>query len=149
MGTWGIEPFENDSACDWSYGLEETEDLSLVREALSNVLEEADDYLDADLAVEALAACEVIARLKGCGGRRDPFTEAVDQWVEAHPQPVPTGVVASAVAAIDRILSGPSELLDLWREGGDFNTWLASVRELQRRVQGESLPPSCGTDDLN
>jgi hypothetical protein len=39
MGAWSHEPFGNDDANDWAYGLEEAEDLSYVEEALNAVLE--------------------------------------------------------------------------------------------------------------
>ena len=39
-------------------------------------------YLDVDAACEGLAACEVVARLKGNWGARNAYTETVDKWVE-------------------------------------------------------------------
>ncbi len=130
MGAWGVDTFENDMALDWVLGLEETSDLELVRATLQGVVETG-DYLDADPACEALAACEVIAALKGRWGAHD---ETVDQWVEAHPGPPPDALVTLAVAAIDRVLAEPSELLDLWKETADFDAWKASVASLRTRV---------------
>jgi len=134
MGAWGAGSFDNDTACDWSYGLEEVNDLSLVVKTLSQVLDTQDEYLDADLGSEALGACEVIARLKGHWGPRNPYTETVDKWVEAHPIVVSPDHLQSAVAAIERILRPPSELLDLWQEG-DGAEWRKAVEELRSRVQ--------------
>lgn len=71
MGAWGCDTFENDAACDWGYELEEAGDLSLVEAALDAVLADEEECLDADLGSEALAACEVLARLQGGGGQRD------------------------------------------------------------------------------
>ena len=71
MGTWSHEPFGNDSANDWAYGLEGLDDFSLVVEAIQNVLATGDDYLDADLAVEAIAAAEVLAKAIGRGTQSD------------------------------------------------------------------------------
>lgn len=134
MGAWSADAFGNDTACDWSYGLEEVEDLGLVREAFEAVLDIEDDYLESDLACEGLAACEVIARLKGNWGLRNPYSETTDKWVEMHPMRPPENLVQTALAVIDRILAPPSELLDLWEEG-DASEWRAAVDDLRERVR--------------
>ena len=91
MGAWGNNTFENDTACDWGYTLEEAADLAPVEAAIAAVLDADGRYIDADAASEALAACEVIARLKGNWGVRDSYTESIDRWVESHPiTPGPT-----------------------------------------------------------
>lgn len=136
MGAWGTDSFDNDTACDWSYDLEEADDLSLVRETLARVFEEGDEYLDSDAACEALAACEVIARLKGNWGQRNAHTETVDEWVESHAITPPADLVEQAVAAIGRILTPPSELLELWEESADGDAWHQAVEKLRARVRG-------------
>ena len=133
MGAWSADAFGNDAACDWASGLEDVDDLRLVRRALDAVLSVSDDYLDSDVACEGLAACEVVARLKGHWGIRNAYTETVDQWVEAHPIKPPENLVRAALAAIARILSPPSELLELWEEA-DAEEWRAAVEDLQHRV---------------
>lgn len=133
MGAWSADAFGNDAACDWASGLEDVHDLRLVRRALDAVLSGSDDYLDSDIACEGLAACEVVARLKGHWGLRNAYTETVDQWVEAHPIKPPENLVRAALAAIARILSPPSELLELWEEA-DAEEWRAAVEDLQHRV---------------
>ena len=82
MGTWSAEPFGNDTAADWAYGLEETSDFSLIQETLNAVVQE-DDYLDADFAQEAVAAAETLAKLLGRGSQVDAYTESVDEWVQS------------------------------------------------------------------
>jgi hypothetical protein len=106
-----------------------------VRQALDAVVEVGDEDLDSDEACRALAACEVIARLKGNWGKRDAYTERVDKWVEAHPQTPPPDLVTLALSAIDRIRTEPSELLELWEESS-AEKWQASVDDLRRRVAG-------------
>ena len=133
MGAWDVDTFDNDTACDWSAELDDTTDLNLVREALAAVLDVGDEYLDSDDACIALAACEVIARLKGNWGKRDSYTEAVDKWVESHPQTPSAELVNAALAAIDRIRRQPSELLELWEEA-DAAAWHAAVDDLRQRV---------------
>ncbi len=133
MGTWDIDTFDNDTACDWAYELEETEDLSLVQETLAKALQDEEE-LDADAACCALAACEVIARLKGKPGKRDAYTETVDAWAQAHdlhPDPV---LIETANRVLDRALGNDSELRELWEETEHYDAWKASVTNLKERV---------------
>jgi hypothetical protein len=133
MGAWSKDSFGNDTACDWAYGLENTSDLSLVRETLQKVVD-SDEYLEAPDAEEAIAAAEVIARLKGNFGQRDSYSETTDSWVAAHPQRLPQDLVNLADQALDRILRPPSELLELWRESDEFEAWQGSVLDLRNRA---------------
>jgi hypothetical protein len=134
MGAWGGNTFDNDTARDWAYGLEDTHDLALVTSALQAVVGSGAEPLDADLACEALAACEVIARLKGQWGARDAYTEIVDAWVVAHPAAPTSDLVSAATTAIDRVLSPPSDLVDLWNDSADAEQWRAAVADLRERV---------------
>ena len=79
MGAWGVLAFDNDTANDWAYDLEGVQGLSVVNTAFAE-LEQEGDYLDSDFACNALAACEVIARLKGRAGYQNAYTEKVDSW---------------------------------------------------------------------
>jgi len=40
MGAWGTGNFDNDTALDWVYDLEDREDLSLVVDTIDAVLQE-------------------------------------------------------------------------------------------------------------
>lgn len=134
MGTWGTGIFDNDVACDWASTFGEADDLTLVRDALEAVLEIGDEYLDADIATEALAACEVLARLNGKWGTRDAYSEPIDAWIKAHPIPPPAELRALATQTIDRVLRAPSELTELWAETDQNTEWLATVADLRARV---------------
>jgi len=136
MGTWTTDAFGNDDACDWAYGLEETDDLSLVEETLDAVLSIGSDYLEAPAAAEALAAIEVIARLQGNWGEQNSYSEAVDNWVKKSKFSPSPALVNKAHGAIQRILAEKSELKDLWEETDDYEAWVASVRELRGRIRG-------------
>lgn len=137
MGTWGVGAFDNDAAADWALTLESANDLTLVQRELEAVLQAGDDYLEADQACYALAACEVVARLKGNWGQRDAYSEPADRWVAAYlaadPAPLPPRLIKDALSAVDRILRPPSELLSLWQEA-DAKDWLSAVRDLRSRV---------------
>jgi hypothetical protein len=134
MGAWDADSFDNDLACDWAYGLDDVADLSLVRATIGSVATRREDYLDSDEACEAIAACEVVARLKGNWGKRDAYSKTVDDWVQTHPIQPPDELVQQALQAIDRILTPPSELLVLWDEGGFNEKWRAKMADLRARV---------------
>jgi hypothetical protein len=131
MGAWGVGTFDNDTACDWKYDLEKAKDLSIVVETLGAVLAVGDDYLDSDEACNGLAACEVVARLKGNWGTRNSYTESLDNWVLAHPQSPSEEMVGDAVAVIERVLTEPSELMELWEDNAE---WKESIEDLRKRV---------------
>jgi hypothetical protein len=137
MGVWGHEPFANDAAADWAHDLTAYDDLALVEGTLDAALSDADEYVDLDLGCEALAACEVVARLRGNWGRRDAYSEPADRWVEEHPLTVPSRVLRRAIKTLDRLLGDASELRELWDEGTAGDDWRAVVLDLRRRVEAE------------
>lgn len=132
MGAWGAGAFDNDDACDWVDDLENVRDLSIVRDALRVVIETAETYLELPEASSALAACEVIASLRGNRGDTS-HSQTVDRWVQANPHDVPPDLIEAAVAAIDRILGPASELRELWEEA-ESGEWIAAVTDLRSRV---------------
>jgi hypothetical protein len=134
MGAWGIGFFDNDTACDWGYELADSADLSILEEAFDKVLEVGGDYLEAPDAEEALAAAEVVARLQGNWGPRNSYTETVDTWVEKKGLKVSEDVVTKAKAVINRVVTEPSELLELWQESPEFEAWKTLVEQLGKRV---------------
>jgi hypothetical protein len=133
MGAWGAGTFDNDTACDWVADLEQALDLSAVVGALNAVVAVGDDYLELDPACEALAACEVIALLKGNVGGKYRYPEEVDGWVKAHPVKPSDELTRAALEAIDRILAPSSELLELWDEQ-DGSEWRSAVSDLRSRI---------------
>jgi hypothetical protein len=134
MGAWSHESFGNDDACDWASQLEGTQGLKLVEATLDKVLASGDEYLEAPEASEAIAAAEAVARLQGNSGRRDPYSEAVDTWVEEVKLTPSQALATKARRALDRVVSEPSELLELWQEGEEGGVWLASIAELKARI---------------
>ena len=133
MGAWGVLAFDNDHANDWADGLDDVTDLSLVQSTFAEV-SEADGYLEAPTASEALAACEVLARLLGHPGYQNSYTEKVDEWVRQHPAVPSSTMLARATAVIDRVLGDNSELRELWEEG-DSAEWLSAVEDLRGRLR--------------
>jgi hypothetical protein len=133
MGAWGKNPFDNDIACDWAGHLKDEEDLALVRDTIASVVSTGSDYLELEVACEALAACEVVAWLKGNWGNRSANGEDAEAWVRQHPIAPPAELVHQAVQALDRIVSPPSELLE--DVEGDVE-WHAVLTDLRARVSG-------------
>ncbi len=134
MGAWGIGNFDNDTAADWALEFENSEDLTLVKEIIEQVLNGDEEYLDADLACEALAAIEVVARLGGNWGEKSAYSEPVDNWVEEHNLAVSPDLIADCIKTIDRILGKNSELNELWKESEDYEAWKGRLEDLKNRV---------------
>jgi hypothetical protein len=125
--------FDNDDANDWAYGLDGVSDLSLVESAFAEVESASDGNLEPGPACNALAACEVLARLRGRPGYTNAYTEKVDRWVAAHQVEPPSRLIARGGAAIVRILGPDSELREVWEEVGD-EEWRAAVEDLRNRM---------------
>lgn len=134
MGTWSHEAFGNDTASDWAFVLEETNDLTLLESTLDAVLDAGGEYLDAADAEAALAAIEVIAHLQGRPGNDEPETEVVRNWVERTALKPGPELLAKAHRVIDRILGKDSELAELWQEAGEEEPWSDAVRDLKARI---------------
>jgi hypothetical protein len=134
MGAWGVLAFDNDEACDWASGVSRVNDLSLVICAFAAVPESDAAYFRAHDACNALAACEVLARLKGNPGYKNPYTEDVDAWVAAHAMTPPVELLTRAEEVIDRVLAENSELRELWDDGAGTE-WRAAVDDLRDRLR--------------
>ncbi len=128
MGAWSHEPFGNDVACDWVYGLEECTDLSYIQRTLEQALAGEEGYLDADEGQEAVAALEVLAKLQGRSTQSDSYTEAVDDWVEQNPQKVPESLMELALRVLGVLRSDDSELMELWAADP---TWQENLDEIK------------------
>lgn len=135
MGAWSHEPFGNDTANDWAYDLEETNDLSYIEAALDTVLEQGADYLEAPAAEEAVGAVEVLAKLLGRGTQSDAYTEKIDSWVSSINQKPDSALLQKARQTIERILAEDSELLELWQESDEFDKWQSSMKKLLAAVR--------------
>lgn len=135
MGAWSHEPFGNDTACDWAYGLDSSKDLGYLEAAIDAALGGA-DYLDAGVGEEAIAAVEVLAKMLGKGTQADSYTESADIWVAAATSLPSVELRQKAVKALDRITAGESELAELWDEGDGADEWRATVARLRAAMAG-------------
>ncbi len=94
----------------------------------------AEEYLDFDEAVEAVAAAALVA--SQCPGG-EPVTSAY-----GPDEPLPEFAVdlrPIAASALDRVLADESELAELWDESEDGPAWRRAVQELR-----EVLAPAPG-----
>ncbi len=133
MGAWAEDAFGNDTACDWAGDFSDNPSIGKIEEAINLVIE-SDEYLESDLASEALVACEIIARLKGNFGEMSAYSESIDAWVKSVNILPSNELILRAQKAIIRILGEDSELSELWDEDGINEKWHAEMESLQKRV---------------
>ncbi len=133
-GAWDAGSFDNDDALDWVWELSESDDLSVVEDALQSAAV-ASDYLEAPTSSMAIAAAEVIAALKG--RPRPELPAEVTDWVKAHPLAVADDLVRTARKAIENIKNvESSELAQLWSESeGMAEVWHADLGDLLQRLE--------------
>ncbi|MFQ3610756.1 MAG: DUF4259 domain-containing protein [Fimbriimonadales bacterium] len=135
MGAWDVGAFDNDEAIDWVSDLIEQDDPALITGVIQSIvrLGESEEYLEADLCNEAIAAMEVLAALKGSSA--PDFPEEVQEWVSRHSPPSPD-LVKLALQALHFIRTD-SELKELWQETDYFADWNAFLDELENRLKSE------------
>jgi Domain of unknown function (DUF4259) len=125
VGAWDIGPFDSDAAADWSGEFSEASDaarLEMLEEALRAAADET-DYLDADVAYEAIAAAAVVAsRLPG-----GPAVEA-DLSLDAE---VPSELADLARRALERILDEDSAWRDRWDEQDRLDDAVAALEPIR------------------
>ncbi|XRQ08951.1 DUF4259 domain-containing protein [Actinomadura welshii] len=130
MGTWGHEPFDNDTAADFGGDLDDapqSERIEMLRAALVSVADDVSSHIDGDKAEIAIAAAALTVRKVEGGGE---FQSAVYGPSSELPE-IPKDLVPLALGAISRLLLKDNDLWDDWsqREGGD--EWLAMLQRLK------------------
>lgn len=126
MGTWDVGPFDNDTAADFCGDLDEAaagEREGIVRGALTRVIDTV-DYLEAPESDVAVAAAALVAAQCPGGEPADPV------YGPEEPLPDLTSLRDLARQALDRVMTAPSELMELWGES-DGGPWHANFRQLQ------------------
>ncbi|WP_431032998.1 DUF4259 domain-containing protein [Streptomyces sp. P6-2-1] len=132
MGTWDSGPFDNDTAADWCDELDDTEAAGraeLVRAALAYAADTPPDaYLDD--AEHAVAAAALVAA-------QCPRGEAAGSgYGPKEPLPDLTALRPLALAALERVLTAPCELLALW-EGAP--SWHGTMDRLRAALEPEPV----------
>ncbi len=139
MGAWGTGIFENDTACDFAEIVADGGGIPSVEDALNRVLWCGVEYLEASVAAEGLAAAEIVARSNGSPGEETPYTARIDRWIEGTQPSVGPELIEKAKQATTRVLSEPSELLELWMPSRDFDRWKRSVEAVLNRLTPDVL----------
>ncbi|MFW2335686.1 DUF4259 domain-containing protein [Ilumatobacter sp.] len=131
VGAWGTGVYDNDAAADWTADLA-LDGLSAVRAALVGVAEAG--YIEAPEGAAAVAAADVVARLRSGGGERSAYCADVVSWVDQNPSKPSVELVAAARAAIGSVRGDGSELAELWAESDEFEAWHTTLDEVQGRL---------------
>lgn len=134
MGAWGLGSFENDEAADFLAEVTGSGDLSLIREAIDNVVTST-EFVEAPDACRAIVAAEVIAAALG-----RPTTEALRQdglsrWLARIRPGIEPALALGAHTALAQILAPNSELRELWEDTDDLAEWRALVNDLMQQLQ--------------
>jgi hypothetical protein len=138
MGTLGTGIFQNDDAWIWLNDFRRAMSFDFIENTLDTVIGTGSDYLEAPEAQQGLAAADVVARLRGKYDPRGYDLPDVDRWIQTVQITPGEHLARKAIAAVDRILSPRSELLDLWEEGGeseDSRKWRMVLADLKARLE--------------
>jgi putative IMPACT (imprinted ancient) family translation regulator len=132
MGAWDTGPLENDSARDFLSAVADGGGLTAIEDAFDHVLEAGEEYLEAPTAEEAVAAAVIIARFKdGVKLVREAELEA---WIAQEKPTASAAMVSKARDALHRVMTEPSELIELWAEGDGFDDFKAGINDLIKRL---------------
>lgn len=133
MGVWGTGSFDNDDALAWAREAPDA-DLEHVRSALAPVAEPHGTNPEAPDAARALAAAEAVAALRGAPAAALPASVA--HWIATLSHEFDETLLVQARAATDRVVTEPSDLLDLWEKTGaeEATAWRAAVADLRDRL---------------
>ena len=135
MGAWGYRSFENDSALDWVYLLQDHDDHGFIVETLQLVSTQKNASLVEPAPTHAIAAAEVIAAILGEPSEDCPV--AVMDWIEGKSL-ISKLIVAQAKQAI-QIIQSDSSLKRLWRYQQDLDNWEGVLQDLVNRLH-QALP---------
>jgi hypothetical protein len=132
VSAWGVGVYESDDGVDWASEIQAS-GLSAVEAALEAVT--GTDFIDTFEASGALVAADVVARLQRGGGEQTSYAEPVTTWVEDNSDLLSDHLVATALAALERITApDDNELYEEWEASGEIDQWLAVVTEIRDRL---------------
>jgi Domain of unknown function (DUF4259) len=137
MGSWDVGHFDNDTAADFAYRLDEAaegEGEALIRSALATAVQTAGCLEDYEGVVAVASAAVVAAQCPG----GEP---ADGSYGPRKPPPgLPADLRILAARALDRVLGPESELAELWGETGENERWRQGIRRLQEVLRAGAQP---------
>lgn len=138
MGAWNEQNFGNDNALDWLFELENSKGLSVLMAPINNVLSN-NDYLEAPLCSEALAASEIIAAKQTQDHSTLP--EEAKSWLNkkqgflfAKLPKIEQQHAIDASSAVSMVIND-SELKELWKETEGYSKWLETQNRLIEQLK--------------
>jgi hypothetical protein len=135
MGTWGVGPFQNDTAMDWFEELEEETSFSVIRRKIEEVI--TDDYLEADLTSEAIASIAIITAIKTNDARLVPDfeTSSLDSLRDLFLPKIDDNLLSLCEDALGIIKRNEdNEMYDLFLESDELELWMAHLDDLEERL---------------
>jgi hypothetical protein len=137
MGAWGHRAFQNDDAADWGASLKYRDGRQRISAAFAAVLkaEEDDEYLEAPVASQGIAAAEVVAALAGKPGGSLP--PDISEWVAQNKLPN-RSLIEVAKRVVSHVVEN-SELKDLWAGSDHAKSWHAELQSLLDRLNEAGL----------
>ncbi|SDY66898.1 DUF4259 domain-containing protein [Hymenobacter psychrophilus] len=131
MGAWGYYNFDNDTAADFAEDFKAEPSAGVLELALAATVD-SEDYLDADVANEALAAAEIVAAILGKPARNFPadLLGIIPRLDLSHIEPLRK----PAQQAVRAVLGSDSELRELWEDSDEFENWEDLQRQLLKRL---------------
>ncbi|MFD2787409.1 DUF4259 domain-containing protein [Hymenobacter rubripertinctus] len=130
MGAWGYYNFDNDTAADFAGNFKDEPSADMLAQAFAAVTD--GEYLDGDVASEALAAAEIVAAILGKPARNFPndLLGIIPRLTLEHVEPLRR----PAQHAVMTVLREESELRELWEESDEFENWEGQQRQLLKRL---------------
>lgn len=133
MTIWSVLPFDNSRGSAWVYALSETSDLTLIASTLGRLEGQEVIRLDQGVICEAIAACEVVARLNGNRQESNEFTDLVDHWIARRSIAASSGLTARARAVLARLLDLEPDLSSLSQSISSAD-WRVALISLDNRL---------------
>ena len=136
MGTWGYEPFDNDTAADFGADLDQTPEsgrLGKLYDALLAVSSSA-GRVDGARTEVAVAAAALAARDLPGGEEFQPQHYGPKNQLPS----IPKDLITVAADAVERIISGDNDVKDYWNGTRDSGKWLAAMTRLREILAGDS-----------
>jgi len=126
MGAWSSGPFDNDDAADLMIELEDAPSWDPVREAFADVLVNP-DYVELADGARAYASA---ALLTIATGKSDVSAQDYHMILDAMGPP-PAELTDLARAALKRIITGDSEIRELYLDSGSYVEWTRTVAAIE------------------